>query len=507
MKDSTVLPGSRLALSLEQAASDDERKALVRGIYRHRKQYGVNLGSLFALEPWLVPSLFIGIVSASSEMDLLSATSADSSNRLQKHWEQFVDDGDFQWMRGHGINTIRLPISYAAFAASQAPDLLRGTEYENFAQIYRTAWTSVDQIIRKAATHQIGVLIDLHCAPGGQNADGHSGLSGAPVAFWRGSRADWNRERTIEILSRIAERLSDTAYDNVIGLELLNEPKNDGRLQAWYERALDAIRKQNIDLPIYIGDAWDANHYSGWLAQRNDFVVLDHHCYRCFTDADHRTSAEQHASTMSHPHGHMHQALESWSSRAAGGKGGGIRGGNLIIGEWSAALNPRSFGGSDAPSATSKQTQWAQAQIQCYNRNTAGWYFWTLKKEGPPDAGWCLYSAVEAGVLPKVLSETRSAAPPSSTLQAAQERATSSHESYWSQHDRGVLSQSWRFKQGFRQGLVDAHTFWSFGRSAVGFRNQWCHARLLQHDHDNGKEHSWQFAHGMSQALDAFATV
>lgn len=144
-----------------------------RQIYQHRQQRGVNLGSLFALETWLVPSLFAGVKNAGSEMDLLQQLPAhEAKQRLEHHWGSFVNEGDWKWMVEHGVNTVRLPIGYVHFCAAKAPESLKGTEYEKYAEIYVGAWERVEEIIRAAKQHGVGVLMDLHCAPGAQNADG-----------------------------------------------------------------------------------------------------------------------------------------------------------------------------------------------------------------------------------------------------------------------------------------------------------------------------------------------
>ena len=62
----------------------------------YRRQRGVNLGSFFTLEKWLTPSLFDG-VSGHSEHDLCRTLDAhQAKERLEKHWNSFVDQGDWK---------------------------------------------------------------------------------------------------------------------------------------------------------------------------------------------------------------------------------------------------------------------------------------------------------------------------------------------------------------------------------------------------------------------------
>lgn len=63
----------------------------------HRRQRGVNLGSMFTLETWLTPSLFKGIKGAKSEQDLCrSLDKKEVKARLEGHWNNFIDDGDWK---------------------------------------------------------------------------------------------------------------------------------------------------------------------------------------------------------------------------------------------------------------------------------------------------------------------------------------------------------------------------------------------------------------------------
>lgn len=97
--------------------------------YRFRTQRGVNLGSWFSLETWLTPSVFEGVHNAKSEYDLNhQLPSSVVRERLHHHWATWITQGDWSWLQRHGINTIRLPISYYHFIPDLAPHLMAGTE-------------------------------------------------------------------------------------------------------------------------------------------------------------------------------------------------------------------------------------------------------------------------------------------------------------------------------------------------------------------------------------------
>ena len=115
--------------------------------YRYRKQRGVNLGSWFALESWLTGSLFENAKEPRScDIDLVKGMKPDDAKALlEHHWDNFINDGDWSWMKAHGVNSVRIPILYSHFLAGN-PDhkkLLKGTEYGPYGFVYEGAWKRI----------------------------------------------------------------------------------------------------------------------------------------------------------------------------------------------------------------------------------------------------------------------------------------------------------------------------------------------------------------------------
>ncbi|KAJ3794347.1 glycoside hydrolase superfamily [Lentinula aff. detonsa] len=491
-----------------------------RHVYRFRKQHGVNLGSWFTLENWLTPSLSQHAAEPkSSEMDVLRGLGPQRAKSvLENHWAHFIDEGDWNWLVEHGINTVRIPVSYYHFLPGhhdpEVRQLMQGTEYESFANVYVNAWKYiVSNAIQAAHEHQIGVLIDLHAAPGAQNTDSHSGLSGGKAGLW--DSKEYQR-RTVQILVALAKEIGK--YDNVVGLELLNEPKNNNRLMSWYDEAIVAIHNglgpQAQEPPIYISDAWDTNWYSKFVNNHSNpesFLVLDHHLYRCFTTQDQGKSASQHAGEV-HPsnNGPSASMLANASKETQG---------SIIIGEWSAALNPASLSSySDHESKLAAQREWGHAQWEAYEQWCAGWFFWTLKKEGGSDRGWCYYTAVEQGVLPAQVDRLKvafvSGRHSDDSLrergQMEKQSATQAHVEWWNQHSSNPNEfEHWRFEEGFNQGWEDSMAFFFASGvlcgSVIGFLGQWKRLRTGAHRRERGDSKMvWEFEHGFEQAIKKF---
>lgn len=408
-------------------------------------------------------------------------------------------------MRSQGITSVRLPISYYHFLPGH-PDkkvasLLADTEYERFGNIYRPALQYIRTAVEKAAQHGIGVLIDLHAAPGGQNSEGHSGLSGGRADFFHHSR---NMTKTIQILCALIDFFAP--YPNVIGVELLNEPHNDGKLADWYKQAIATVRREtkHPHLPLYLGDCWEMQKYAGLISIYSNQagpLLMDHHHYRCFTPQDHQTSAAQHAQAL-HPH-----SSGPWLQELGGQISPQLLKG-VVIGEWSAALNPASLRGCHGREKEA-QAAWANAQLNAFNMHCAGHFFWTLKKEGSTDVGWCLYSAIEQGVLPSGLGRYQGRSVDLGKLQRRRQEECEAnyrgHVQYWSQNSNGATMHHDKYRDGFNQVYKDCLAFYQSSQEEIGLSGQWVQQRARAHSQQhNSAEGEWEFVHGGQQAISCF---
>ena len=76
----------------------------------------------------------------------------DAKALLEDHWDNFINDGDWSWMKAHGINSVRIPILYPHFLAGNPKHkkLLKGTEYGPYDFVYEGAWKRIVKAIEKA---------------------------------------------------------------------------------------------------------------------------------------------------------------------------------------------------------------------------------------------------------------------------------------------------------------------------------------------------------------------
>lgn len=242
-------------------------------------------------------------------------------------------------------------------------------------------------------------MIDLHAAPGSQNVDSHSGTSSHKNGFF----SPVNKTHTIDVLRILIRSLSP--FQNIVGIELLNEPHpgdhGHENLKAWYINTINEMEKCNPNVQIYISDCWRTDDYAGFISSlpaRQSMVVLDHHLYRCFTSSDIHTHISQHALSLSDPHAPTRQIFERVSSLLTSSA--------IVVGEWSGAINPGSLGGLRCEEETKARRDYIDDQLALYEQYCAGWFFWTYKKEQSGDRGWSLRDAVADRIFPDTVGLT-----------------------------------------------------------------------------------------------------
>ncbi|KAH8117362.1 glycoside hydrolase superfamily [Phellopilus nigrolimitatus] len=353
----------------------DQAKA---NIFRYRQQQSVNLGSWFVHEQWMTPSLFTCASGPqTAEIDIASGWGNTTASRaiLERHWDTFINQSDFEYLASIGINTVRLPIGYW----SLGPFFCQGTPFQHVAEVYTNSWSRVVRAINWAGEAGIGVLVDLHGAVGSQNGQSHSGISDGQVNLFKNVTY---QDLTISALAFLTQQLASVT--NVVGIEILNEPVDDPKLPDFYTRAITTMRqtsKEAVTFPLYIHDAFNLGHYSDFVSSRLDFVVEDHHSYFVFDPEDISRNATQESDEVQDTVSSQ-LSLSSQKQRR-----------NLVIGEWSCALVPSSLAGAKDPVLA--RQQFCQGQEQVYSNTTGGWHFWSYMKEGcDTDLDWCFKNAV-----------------------------------------------------------------------------------------------------------------
>jgi aryl-phospho-beta-D-glucosidase BglC (GH1 family) len=470
-----------------------------RDIYRLRKQRGVNLGSWFVLEKWIADYPFAH-TQGSSDLDV--ARAPEAKQILERHWDAWMVEEDWIYLASKGINTVRIPIGFYHICGAD-PSVLDGTDFKDYRHVFEGAWSRITNALSVAYRYEIGIVIDLHAAPGKQNGDSHAGAPG-PALFFKHKA---NMERTTHILVSLLRHLSAYTHEhnlpNLVGLELVNEPAPAGQndlLEDWYRTTSVKLREVDRTIQLLLGDSWWTDHYVG-VANRvagaaGAPIVLDHHLYRCFTAEDGQTPASEHARRLRE---HNAAGLASAAEKLEDAGGG------LVVAEWSGALNPGSTQGVDVHRA---QREFVDAQLALYERVCAGWFFWTFKKQRPGDSGWGWRDALANNVFPHwvglKLARLVDVEQSHRRRNACRDKALEQHTNWWKQYPGHY--EHWRFSIGYEKGWDDAYRFFttaSVGHTIpeIGFKGTLAKARAEEHVREKGSSNIWEFEHGFKQGI------
>jgi hypothetical protein len=159
--------------------------------------------------------------------------------------DAYVTEDDIRFLRDTGANSIRIPLHYKFFTP--------GNE-EGFALL--------DRVVGWAARYHLYVILDMHCAPGGQTGTNIDDSWSYPWLY----DSPEAQSQLIGIWKRIAEHYRNNP--TVLGYDLLNEPiphfpelkKYNTALEPIYRRVTAAIRQVDSNHMIILGGAqWDTN--------------------------------------------------------------------------------------------------------------------------------------------------------------------------------------------------------------------------------------------------------
>jgi len=232
---------------------------------------GTNLGN------WLVPEGYMfkmEQVNSPRKIDELlhELVGPDS---LKVFWKGFLDNyithEDIKYLKSIGSNHIRLPFNYKMFT----DDLYMGERNSGFKYF--------DRLIEWCKEEELYVLLDMHCAPGGQTGDNIDDSYGYPFLF----KSKSSQDLMTQIWVDIAEKYKDEPI--IIGYDIVNEPIAhyfedeldvlSHELFLLYKRIIEEIREVDKQHTIFLnGSIWSSN-FDVFEALIDDNVVYEFHKY------------------------------------------------------------------------------------------------------------------------------------------------------------------------------------------------------------------------------------
>ncbi|KAF2756977.1 glycoside hydrolase [Pseudovirgaria hyperparasitica] len=117
---------------------------------------GVNVGSLFVIEPWMARTTFnnMGCRGLKSEFDCVSKLGQSQADTVfQHHWDTWITQDDIRTMAEYGLNTIRISVGYWILE-----DIV-DRDYEYFP---RGGLQYLDRIMGWASDQGLYIILALH---------------------------------------------------------------------------------------------------------------------------------------------------------------------------------------------------------------------------------------------------------------------------------------------------------------------------------------------------------
>lgn len=211
----------------------------------------------------------------------------EQTQEFYQMWlSNFITKSDIDSLHSWGFNSVRLPMHYNLFTLPVENEPVAG----------KNTWLNVgfvltDSLVAWCKANGMYVILDLHAAPGGQGNDLNiSDRDPSNPSLWQ---SDANRQKTIALWRRLAERYADEP--TIAGYDLLNEP-NWGFQDSLKDRN-GLSEKENIPLKqlliditktirevdkkhilIIEGNGW-GNNYNGMLGTWDANMVLSFHKY------------------------------------------------------------------------------------------------------------------------------------------------------------------------------------------------------------------------------------
>ena len=232
---------------------------------------GTNLGN------WLVPEGYMfkfEQVNSPRKIDefLYELIGPDS---LDAFWESYlqtyITQDDIKYLKKIGLNHVRLPFHYKLFTQ----DKYMGGRNLGFQYC--------DSLVKWCKEENIYVLLDMHCAPGGQTGDNIDDSYGYPYLLVSGS----SQQLMSDVWVQIAEHYKDEPI--ILGYDLVNEPiahyfddemdTLNKNLFALYERLIDDIRLVDTNHLIFVNGSRWSTRFNVFTEPLGDNVVYEFHKY------------------------------------------------------------------------------------------------------------------------------------------------------------------------------------------------------------------------------------
>jgi aryl-phospho-beta-D-glucosidase BglC (GH1 family) len=235
---------------------------------------GINLGN------WLVPEGYMFKFDKANSWRLIHQVIAeligpdDANSFWQKYHENYITKDDISFIKSIELNSVRVPFDFRLFTTEEFPDIW-----------INTGFNLLDNLVKWCKEENLYVILDMHCAPGGQTGDNIDNSWGYPWLF----ESEVSQQRILQVWKRIADHYKNEKI--IIGFDLMNEPiahyfnieKLNPKLEPLYKRITSAIREVDNNHLIFPGGAqWNTN-FKIFGKPFDNKLVYNFHKYWCDT--------------------------------------------------------------------------------------------------------------------------------------------------------------------------------------------------------------------------------
>ena len=220
---------------------------------------------------WLVPEGYmLNIPGFGSPTEIENKIEALLGTELaNEFWDlyhdKYVAKADIDQIAAWGFNSIRIPFHYKQFSPSPG-------------EVNQFGYDIVDSLLSWCEPYNMYIILDMHCAPGGQN-HGEISDSDGTARLWL---EQGYKDHTIEIWHSIAEYYTD---DTLIGgYDLINEPVlPDGvsstDLRELYIDITNTIREVDTNHIVFIEGNWYATDFTSLTPPWDENMSYSFHKY------------------------------------------------------------------------------------------------------------------------------------------------------------------------------------------------------------------------------------
>ena len=275
-----ILTLSFIPTTLAQGFLSTQGKAIVSENGDSILFRGMGLGGWMLQEGYMLQTSEFANAQYQIKEHITDLIGEEQTNQFYAKWlENHVTKQDIDSLEAWGFNMVRLPMHYNLFTLPIEEEPVEGQQ-----TWLETGFILTDSLISWCKANQMYVILDLHAAPGGQGMDqGISDYNPEKPSLWE-SKA--NRDKTVALWKRLAERYSDEVW--VAGYDLLNEPnwEMNGNipLRDLYFEITDSIRSVDTNHIIFIEGNWFANDFTALTPPWDDNMVYSPHKYWSIND-------------------------------------------------------------------------------------------------------------------------------------------------------------------------------------------------------------------------------